>query len=59
MREKNEVSEDIVDFVIPLGATIHLAGDTITLVLASMAVMLMNGQTPTFSGMFSFILMLG
>lgn len=56
---KNEVSEDIVDFVVPLGATIHLAGDTITLVLASMAVMLMNGQTPTFSGMFSFILMLG
>lgn len=56
---KNEISEDIVDFVIPLCATIHLAGDTITLVLASMGVMLINGQNPTFAVMFPFILMLG
>ncbi|MTI47844.1 dicarboxylate/amino acid:cation symporter [Sporosalibacterium faouarense] len=56
---KNEVSEDIIDFVIPLGATIHLAGDTITLVLASMGVMLMSGTTPTFATMLPFILMLG
>lgn len=56
---KNGVSEEIVDFVVPLGATIHLAGDTITLVLASMGVMLMSGTTPTFATMFPFILMLG
>ncbi|EOD01547.1 Proton/glutamate symport protein / Sodium/glutamate symport protein [Caldisalinibacter kiritimatiensis] len=56
---KNEVSEDIIDFVIPLGATIHLAGDTITLVLASMGVMLISGQTPTFATMLPFILLLG
>lgn len=56
---KNKVSEDIVDFVIPLGATIHLAGDTITLVLASMGVMILSGTTPTFAAMFPFILMLG
>lgn len=56
---KNKISEDIVDFVIPLGATIHLAGDTITLVLASMGVMLISGTTPTFATMFPFILMLG
>ena len=56
---KNEVSDEIVDFVVPLCATIHLAGDTITLVLASMGVMLMNGQNPTFAVMFPFILMLG
>ncbi|MGF7060362.1 dicarboxylate/amino acid:cation symporter [Brassicibacter mesophilus] len=55
----NDVTEDIVDFVIPLGATIHLAGDTITLVLASMGVMLISGQTPTFATMLPFILMLG
>jgi len=55
----NNVSEDIVDFVIPLGATIHLAGDTITLVLSSMGVMLISGQTPTFATMLPFILMLG
>ena len=40
--KKNEVSEEVLDFVVPLGATIHLACDTITLVLTSMAVMYMN-----------------
>lgn len=55
----NEVSEDIVDFVIPLCATIHLAGDTITLVLASMGVMMMDGIIPSFGTMLPFILMLG
>lgn len=57
--KKNGVSEEITDFVVPLCATIHLAGDTITLVLASMGVMLINGQNPTFTVMISFILMLG
>ncbi len=56
---KNHITEDIIDFVIPLGATIHLAGDTITLVLASMGVMLIAGTTPTFGTMLPFILMLG
>ena len=56
---KNNVSHDVTDFVIPLCATIHLAGDTITLVITSMAVMYMNGQAPTFSLMMPFILMLG
>jgi len=55
----NGVSEDIADFVIPLCATIHLAGDTITLVLASMGVMILSGTIPTFSMMGPFILMLG
>ena len=36
-----------------------VAGDTITLVLASMAVMYMKGQVPTFSVMVPFIVMLG
>lgn len=57
--KKNDVSEDIVDLVIPLGATIHLAGDTITLVLASMGVMLLAGITPTLTMMAPFIFMLG
>lgn len=56
---KNNVSEEVNDFVIPLCATIHLAGDTITLVLTSMAVMYMNGQNPTFGTILPFILMLG
>lgn len=57
--EKNDVSEEVKDFVVPLGATIHLAGDTITLVLTSMAVMYMNGQTPTIKTILPFIFMLG
>ncbi|MCD3245861.1 dicarboxylate/amino acid:cation symporter [Clostridium botulinum C] len=57
--KKNGVSEEISDFVVPLCATIHLAGDTITLVLASMGVMLINGQSPTLGVMIPFILMLG
>lgn len=55
----NNVSEEVADLVIPLCATIHLAGDTITLVLTSMGVMFMRGQTPTLSVMLPFILMLG
>ena len=57
--KKNGVSEDIADFVIPLCATIHLAGDTITLVLASMGVMILSGKMPTVTMMVPFILMLG
>lgn len=56
---KNNVSEEILEFVVPLGATIHLAGDTITLVITSMAVMYMNGEIPTFGMIIPFIFMLG
>lgn len=57
--KNNKVSDEVLDFVVPLGATIHLAGDTITLVLTSMAVMYMNGQVPTFEMILPFIFMLG
>ncbi|MBW6411037.1 dicarboxylate/amino acid:cation symporter [Clostridium weizhouense] len=57
--KNNNVSEDVANLVVPLCATIHLAGDTITLVLTSIGVMLMKGQVPTFSMMMPFILMLG
>lgn len=57
--KNNDVQDEVADFVIPLCATIHLAGDTITLVLTSMAVMYMNGNVPTFSMMMPFIFMLG
>lgn len=57
--KNNEVSEEVTNFVIPLAATIHLAGDTITLVLTSMAVMYMTGRVPTLSVMLPFIFMLG
>ena len=55
----NEVEEDVVDFVVPLCATIHLAGDTIALVVGSMGFLMGMGVDPTLSMMFPFILMLG
>ena len=57
--KENNVSNEIAELVIPLCATIHLAGDTITLVLTSIGVMLMKGQSPTFGLIMPFILMLG
>lgn len=57
--KNNGVNDDIADFVIPLGATIHLAGDTICLVLGSMGIMLASGITPTLASFTPFILMLG
>lgn len=57
--KKNGVPNDISDFVIPLCATIHLAGDTICLVLGSMGILLASGINPTLMMFAPFILMLG
>lgn len=56
---KNGVREEISDFVIPLCATIHLSGSTITLVGCAMAVMMLNNMAFSFATMFPFIMMLG
>ncbi|MEW9122754.1 MAG: dicarboxylate/amino acid:cation symporter [Thermotaleaceae bacterium] len=55
----NGIQDGVADFVIPLCATIHLSGSTITLVSCSMAVMLLNNMPITFGAVFPFILMLG
>lgn len=57
--EKNGVSEDIRNFVVPLCATIHLAGSMITITSCSIAVLLMNGMSFSFTSIFGFIAMLG
>ncbi|MGL6167194.1 MAG: dicarboxylate/amino acid:cation symporter [Fusobacteriaceae bacterium] len=57
--KENGVNEGVADFAVPLCATIHLSGSTVTLVSCAMAVMAMNGMTVSFSAMFGFILMLG
>jgi Na+/H+-dicarboxylate symporter len=57
--KKNGVKDDIADFVIPLCATIHLSGSTITLTCCSIAIMMLNGINMTFVQMIPFILMLG
>lgn len=57
--KKNGCSSKIADFVVPLCATIHLSGSTITLTSCSIAVMMLNGWSVSFGQMFPFILMLG
>lgn len=57
--KSNNVSERIADFVIPLSATIHLAGSTIALVACSVAVLAMNGISPQFGEYLPFIVLLG
>ena len=56
---KNGVNPGIAEFSVPLCATIHLSGSTITLTSCAMAVMLLTGIPFTFAGMFGFIMMLG
>ncbi|WP_071458891.1 dicarboxylate/amino acid:cation symporter [Bacillus massilinigeriensis] len=51
--------EKVADFSVPLLATIHLSGSTITLVSCSMAVMMLQSKAFTFGEMLPFILMLG
>lgn len=55
----NDISDEVVDFAIPLCATIHLAGSTITLTTCAIAVMLLAGTTLTFGQILPFIMMLG
>lgn len=57
--KENGVQDEVADFVIPLCATIHLSGSTITLVSCSMAIMMLNGMSVNLRIMFPFILMLG
>ncbi|OZI10412.1 sodium:proton antiporter [Bacillaceae bacterium SAS-127] len=53
------VKDRIADFSVPLLATIHLSGSTITLVSCTMAVMLIHDQVYTLGNMLPYILMLG
>ncbi|MAJ38748.1 MAG: dicarboxylate/amino acid:cation symporter [Pseudoalteromonadaceae bacterium] len=57
----NNVKEDVANFTVPLCATIHLSGSTITIVTCAMAVMLLSPsmEVPSLMGMLPFIMMLG
>lgn len=56
---KNGVRENIATFVVPLCATIHLAGSTMKIVACALAIMLMTGMPVSFSEYGGFIMMLG
>jgi len=57
----NNVKEDVANFTVPLCATIHLSGSTITIVTCAMAVMFLSPgmEVPSLIGMMPFIFMLG
>ncbi|WP_301108870.1 dicarboxylate/amino acid:cation symporter [Sporosarcina sp.] len=57
--KKTGASERVTNFAIPLFATIHLSGSTITIVSCSIGVMLMNGFDISFGSYLQFIFMLG
>ncbi|TRY17835.1 dicarboxylate/amino acid:cation symporter [Tessaracoccus rhinocerotis] len=56
---KAGVSENVASFVIPLGATIHLAGSTIKITGFALAIMVMFGMEIPPAAIFGFILLLG
>ncbi|CCQ12258.1 Proton/glutamate symport protein @ Sodium/glutamate symport protein [Pseudoalteromonas luteoviolacea B = ATCC 29581] len=57
----NAVQEEVANFTVPLCATIHLSGSTITIVTCAMAVMFLSPDLaqPSLSTMLPFIFMLG
>ncbi|MBY6064239.1 dicarboxylate/amino acid:cation symporter [Pseudidiomarina sediminum] len=57
----NKVNDDVANFVVPLCATTHLAGSTITIVSCTLAVMYLQDALaiPPFFTILPFILMLG
>ena len=56
---KNGVSEDIVDFTIPLCSTVHMCGSTIKLAASAIAVAYISGMDIPFSVYASFVMMQG
>lgn len=57
--QENGVSPKVANFVIPLGATIHLAGSTMKIVACAVALMLMQGMDFNFGMFAGFVMMLG
>lgn len=59
--KNNGVNDDIANFTVPLCATTHLAGSTITIVSCTIAVMVLHSELviPSFTTILPFILTLG
>ncbi|WP_349664620.1 dicarboxylate/amino acid:cation symporter [Cellulophaga lytica] len=57
--QKNGVSPKVANFVVPLCATIHLAGSTMKIVACAVALMLMQGLDFNFTMFAGFVMMLG
>lgn len=57
--KKNGVKDEIAEFTVPLCATIHLSGSTITLTTCALAVLLIDKTSLSFGDVLPFIMMLG
>jgi len=59
--KSNDVSDGVANFTVPLCASIHLSGSTITIVTCATAVMLLTPELalPSFGAVIGFILVLG
>ena len=57
--KKAGIASRVVDFAIPLCATIHLSGSMITITSCAVAVLYLTGQNPSFASVTPFVLMLG
>ena len=57
--KRNGTSPEIREFVVPLCATIHLAGSIITITSCVVTVLMMNGMSYDLTKIFPFILVLG
>lgn len=56
---KNGVSRPVASFVVPLCATIHLAGSMSKIIAFAMAIIVMNGLSVSTSALVGFVFMLG
>lgn len=57
--ENMGISKGIREFVIPLCATTHMSGSTITISICALTVMILNGMPINFGNFFGFVCMLG
>ncbi|MBR1565033.1 MAG: dicarboxylate/amino acid:cation symporter [Paludibacteraceae bacterium] len=56
---RNDVSEKIAGFVIPLCSTVHMCGSTIKLAISALAVMYISGMSIDFTTFAGFVMMQG
>ena len=57
--KRNGIPDAIADFVIPLGATIHLAGSTLKITTFAVAIMIVTGMELNVPALLGFVFMLG
>ncbi|WP_193104147.1 dicarboxylate/amino acid:cation symporter [Brachybacterium sp. FME24] len=57
--KRNGIPDAIADFVVPLGATIHLSGSTLKITTFAVAIMIVTGMELNVGALVGFVFMLG